>query len=88
MVIAVECFYYLNNKRTVIKRWEVNEPNVKNIEICGEYPETFKSIKKYLDEIHFKSYYYNCHVNPEGHIYHVDFGSHTHFIEFYELYGG
>ena len=38
------------------------------------------------DDVHFTSYYYNCHVYKG--IYHVDFGSHTHFIEFYQLYGG
>lgn len=86
MVIKINSYYYMDSKKIVTNTWEVDEPDAKEIVAQGKYPNTFKKIKEYLDDIHFKSYYYNCFV--EKGVYHVDFGSHTHFIEFYQLYGG
>lgn len=86
MVIKINSYYYMDSKKIVTNTWEVNEPDAKEIVLGGNYPNTFKKIKEYLDDVHFFSYYYNCYVQ-DG-IYHVDFGSHTHFIEFYQLYGG
>ena len=86
MVIKINSYYYLGKKKIITNTWEVEEPNAKEIVLGGDYPNTFKKIKEYLFDVHFISSYSNCYVN-EG-IYHVDFGSHTHFIEFYQLYGG
>ena len=86
MIIKINSYYYLGEKKIITNTWEVDEPDARTIELGEDYPNTFKKIKEYLDDVHFTSYYYNCHVYNG--IYHVDFGSHTHFIEFYQLYGG
>ena len=86
MIIKINSYYYTNGKKIITNTWEVNEPGVNTISMGEKYPNVFKKIKEYLDDIQFKAYYYrNC---IEDGIFRVDFGSHTHFVEFYQLYGG
>ena len=80
MICQVNAYHYEKGNKVVVSLGRVEEKGT-DIILNAQYPECFKLIKKYIDNKRFKSYYYNCHVTPEG-VYNVDYGVTQIFVSF------
>ena len=67
------------------KFWEKVKDDLIPTEEVNTCTDGYKWLKNKLEEINFKSYYYNVNFNTEYNYVEIDFGSHSIFCLFYDL---